>query len=482
MRVNRYRAPEFPDLTEWLNVDNAVSLQGQGGKVVLLAFGSWSSVACQHMLEDLDWLAKQYRDNLTIIGIHAARFPHEKSRDHLQKSILRNRIRYPVINDPEFQLSQLYGIRRWPSVVVIDTNGLIVGALTGEGKRARLEQVLQKLLENRRPQLSVVSSERENPQQAADGRGPLSFPGKVLVAGSRIYIADSGHNRILETTEHGSIVRQFGGDSSGFRDGIGMEAAFSNPQGMVLTDEFMYVADTGNHAIRRIRRHSGEVETVAGTGRVAITPSGDYFAEPAAADLNSPTGLAMSRNVIYIAMTGLHQIWSLSLITNTLEIFAGSGREGIVDGMSRSACFAQPSALAVMDDTLFVADAKSSAVRAVDLATRQVSTLVGRSLCDCGDTDGHAAEARMQFPLDIHADPRHKLLWVADTYNNKIKRIQTKNKLVSSVPVDHRLDEPGGLAFNGDSLYIANTNFHEIVCLNLRNGKTQALNVNNDTL
>ena len=94
----------------------------------------------------------------------------------------------------------------------------------------------------------------------------------------------------------------------------------------------------------------------------------------------------------------------------------------------------------------------------------------------------YAAEARMQFPLDIHADPRHKSLWVADTYNNKIKRIQTKNKLVSSVPVDHRLDEPGGLAFNGDSLYIANTNFHEIVCLNLRNGKTQALNVNNDSL
>ena len=261
-----------------------------------------------------------------------------------------------------------------------------------------------------------------------------------------------------------------------------MEAAFSNPQGMVLTDEFLYVADTGNHAIRRIRRHSGEVETVAGTGRVAITPSGDYFAEPAAADLNSPTGLAMSRNVIYIAMTGLHQIWTLSLITNTLEIFAGSGREGIVDGMSRSACFAQPSALAVMDDTLFVADAKSSAVRAVDLATRQVSTLVGRSLCDCGDTDGHAAVARMQFPLDILADPRHKSLWVADTYNNKIKRIQTTSKLVSSVPVNHRLDEPGGLAFNGDSLYIANTNFHEIVHLNLRNGKTQALNVNNDTL
>lgn len=482
MRVNRYRAPEFPDQVEWLNVDSPVRLGQQRGSVVLLAFGAWSSVPCQHMLSDLDYLENRYRDNLAIIGIHAARFPHEKSRDHLQKAIHRNHIRYPVINDPELQLSHVYGIRKWPSIVVIDTSGLIVGALTGEGKRARLDQIIRTLLENRRQHLSVVRDQPEDRKCDRDAAGPLSFPGKVLVSGSRIYIADSGHNRILETTQHGHVVRQFGSDGGGFNDGSGMGAAFSNPQGMVLTDEFLFVADTGNHAIRRIRRQGGEVETIAGTGSVGISPQGDYFTNPTETDLNSPTGLALGKNVIYIAMTGLHQIWAHSLITNTLEIFAGSGREGIVDGISRNACFAQPSALAVMDDTLFVADAKSSAIRAVDLKTRKVSTLVGKSLCDCGDNDGHAAEARMQFPLDIHADPNHKLLWVADTYNNKIKRIQTVNKLVSSIPVNHRLDEPGGLAFNGDSLYIANTNFHEIVRLNLRNGKIQSLNVNNDSI
>jgi DNA-binding beta-propeller fold protein YncE len=482
MRVNRYRAPEFPDHLEWLNVDRPVSLKKQGGSVVLLAFGTWSSVPCQHMLADLDYLENRYRDKLAIIGIHAARFPHEKSREHLQKSICRNHIHHPVINDSGLQLSNIYGIRKWPSVVVIDTSGLIVGALTGEGKRARLDKIIQTLLESGRQHLAIVRDRPEERKCDNDSTGPLSFPGKVLVSGSRIYIADSGHNRILETTEHGHIVRQFGSDNGGFNDGSCMEAAFNNPQGMVLTNEFLYVADTGNHAIRRIRRHGGEVETIAGTGSVALSPQGDYFTNPAETDLNSPTGLAISRNVIYIAMTGLHQIWAHSLITNTLEIFAGSGREGIVDGISRNACFAQPSALALMDDTLFVADAKSSAIRAVDLGTRQVSTLVGRSLCDCGDNDGHAAVARMQFPLDIHADPNHKLLWVADTYNNKIKRIETRNKLVSSIPVNHRLDEPGGLAFNGDSLYIANTNFHEIVRLNLRNGKIQALNVNNDSI
>ena len=482
MRVNRYRAPEFPHRAEWHNVDGSVSLQGQAGKVVLLAFGTWSSIPSQHILADLEYLEHRYRNRLAVIGIHAARFPHEKTREHLSKAISRNQIHYPVINDPELQLSKIYGIRKWPSIVVVDANGLIVGSLTGEGKRERLEQVIRILLEKRPQHLTLVQDEPENNKYTRENSGPLSFPGKVLASGNRIYIADSGHNRILETTEHGQIIRQFGGNSGGFNDGSCTEAAFSNPQGMVLTDEFLFVADTGNHAIRRIRRQSGEIETVAGTGNVAISPQGDYFTNPAETDLNSPSGLAISRNVIYIAMTGLHQIWAHSLLTNTLEIFAGSGREGIVDGVSRNACFAQPSALTLMDDTLFVADAKSSAVRAMDLRTRKVSTLVGRSLCDCGDNDGHAADARMQFPLDIHADPRHKQLWVADTYNNKIKRIQTKNNLVSSVPLSHRLDEPGGLAFNGDSLYIANTNVHEIVRLNLRNGKTQSLNVNNDAL
>ena len=481
MKVYRNRAPEFPAHVDWSNVDRPVRLKAQGGKVVVLAFGSWSSLPCQHVLNDLAYLENKYRNNLTIIGIHAARFPYEKTRDYLQKAISRNRISYPVINDPELQLSQAYGIRKWPTIVVIDTGGYIVGALTGEGKGIRLDQIIRKLLGDPRKTLSVVPT--VNHSTVADGpAGQLAFPGKVLVSGNRIYIADSGHNRILETTNHGQIVRQFGSEISGFNDGNGMAAAFSNPQGMILNDEFLYIADTGNHAIRRLRRQNGDIETIAGTGNLSINTGGDYFTNPLETDLNSPTGLAFSNNVIYIAMTGLQQIWALSLITNTLEIFAGSGREGIVDGISRSACFAQPSALTLMDNTLFVVDAKSSAIRAIDLNTRKVTTLIGKSLCECGDNDGDTTTARMQFPLDIHADPHRKSLWVADTYNNKIKMIETSNKQVSSVLINHRLDEPGGLAFNGDSLYIANTNYHEIVCLNLRNGKTEALNVNNDNL
>jgi sugar lactone lactonase YvrE len=106
-----------------------------------------------------------------------------------------------------------------------------------------------------------------------------------------------------------------------------------------------------------------------------------------------------------------------------------------------------------------------------------VTTLVGRGMFDFGDTDGIGAAASFQYPLDIKADQSLKSLWVADTYNSKIRKIGIESKLVSSYRVKHPLSEPSGLAFSGNTLYIANTNRHEIVRVNLRSGTTESLNV-----
>ena len=114
------------------------------------------------------------------------------------------------------------------------------------------------------------------------------------------------------------------------------------------------------------------------------------------------------------------------------------------------------------------------------MQTGAVRTIVGEGLFDYGDGDGTGKMARMQYPLDIHADPEHRMLWIADTYNNKIKRIGVNSGFVSSVMVDRKLEEPGGLAFHDDTLYIANTNAHEIVCLNPNNGHAEALNVSEE--
>ena len=476
MVAKQSHLPDIPDLLQWFNVDSPVRLSEQKGRVVLLNFDTYGSLHCLHVLADLNHLAGKYPNELVIIGIHGPRFPAERSIEHIRNTISRNHIRHPVVHDPEYRLWQRFGIHSGPALCVIDTRGNIVGSVSADGNRQKLERVINSLL----ARASQPAAGLHAPyvlKALSEPERPLLFPDKILATENRIYIADSGHNRVLATSPQGYILHQYGDGNPGYIDGNGFSAAFDAPQGMVLADEFLYVADTGNHAIRRINIRSEDVVTLAGTGAIGLEPGGDYFGNPREVDLNTPVALAHKANVLYIAMSGLHQIWSLSLVTNTLEIFAGCGDEGLVDGASWNACFAQPSAMSIIGYTLYVVDAGSSAVRTIDLKTRHVSTLIGSGLFDFGDTDGTGAEARFQYPLDITVDQTQKSLWMADTYNNKIRKIGIESKLVSSYQVRHPLSEPGGLAFSGNTLYIANTNRHEIVRVNLRNGTTESLNV-----
>jgi outer membrane protein assembly factor BamB len=248
---------------------------------------------------------------------------------------------------------------------------------------------------------------------------------------------------------------------------------------MALRDQFLYVADEGNHAIRRINVRTEEVTTVAGNGKPG-SGFGSASSSPDKMPLNSPTDVVLENGTLYIAMSGMHQIWALSLITNTIKVFSGCGREGLLDGPPNKAEFAQPSGLTVYGKDLYVVDATSSAIRSIDLEGGSVTTLAGTGLYEHGDQDGTEDAARLQYPLAIEADMEHRMLWVADTYNNKIRRVGVKTQHVSSVVLDHRLDEPGGLAFHNGTLYIANTNAHEVLCLNPDSGRIEPLNVTED--
>jgi DNA-binding beta-propeller fold protein YncE len=322
--------------------------------------------------------------------------------------------------------------------------------------------------------MRVRSSFQSRP--SPEPKGVLSFPGRIVAARDRVYIADSGNHRILVTSTSGHVLRQYGGEGQGFLDGDGLSAAFDNPQGIAVNDDFLFVADEGNHAIRRIHLRTDEVVTIAGTGIRGGTRPGPG-ATPERTALNSPADIVFHNGDLLIAMAGAHQIWRLSLLRNTLEVFSGSGSEGLADGPPSKASFAQPTGLTVCGDKLYTVDATASAVRAVDPRTGYVSTLVGEGVFAFGGEDGIGPAGRLQYPLDIKADQGQDMLWVADTYNNKIRRIGVKTRHVSSVLLDRRLDEPGGLAFSNNTLYIANTNAHEVLRLNTDNGQTEALNV-----
>jgi hypothetical protein len=286
-----------------------------------------------------------------------------------------------------------------------------------------------------------------------------------------IAISDTLHNQIVLLDHQGKLVKRLGSGIAELKDGHSDSSAFSSPQGLVLTENALYVADTGNHAIRRIDLTSFLVTTIAGNGELAqgrLVPG----STPTEVSLRSPWDLALDKTTLYIAMAGSHQIWTLDLQNSQLKAFAGTGQEALLDGKRLDAAFNQPSGLALRADKLWVADA----IRQIDLSSGKVETLVGQGLFEFGLKDGGFKRALLQHNKDVVVLDKHTLA-VADTYNHKIRLLDLDERQVMTLSIGTELNEPGGLAvFNGE-LYIADTNNNRIVRWHLKEQKLTEVQV-----
>jgi sugar lactone lactonase YvrE/thiol-disulfide isomerase/thioredoxin len=483
----RLRAPEIQGGRGWLNTDKPLSLAALKGKVVLLDFWTYGCINCIHIIPDLKKLEAKYAKQLVVIGIHSAKFANEKETENIRRIILRYEIEHPVYNDSEYAVWQSYGVRAWPTQVLIDPAGYVVGGVSGEGNYEVIDQSIAKLVDEFRKRGEL----NEEPlklvlERAKVGDLPLAFPGKIVAgaAGDRLFIADSNHNRIVITKLDGTLVDTIGTGEQGAADGAYDKASFFRPQGLALAGDNLYVADTENHLIRRVDLKSRTVETIAGTGK----QTHEYFQTGAARQvaLSSPWDLQLVGQTLYIAMAGPHQIWKLDLDKDTVSTFAGSGREARLDGALLEAGFAQPSGMAVIGQTLYVADSESNIIRAIDTASGQVKTLAGGDLFEFGDVDGTGDDVRLQHPLGLLANGDK--LFIADTYNHKIKELDPKHERVSSLfgtgkpgqadGASPSFYEPGGLAQANGKLYIADTNNHAIRVVDLKTKQTSTLRIN----
>ena len=483
----RVRAPEIQGGRGWLNTDKPLSLAALKGKVVLLDFWTYGCINCIHIIPDLKKLEAKYAKQLVVIGIHSAKFANEKETENIRRIILRYEIEHPVYNDSEYAVWQSYGVRAWPTQVLIDPAGYIVGAASGEGNYEVIDQAVAKLVDEFRKRGEL----NEEPlklvlERAKVGDLPLAFPGKIVANadGDRLFISDSNHNRLVITKLDGTLVDTIGTGEEGAADGAFDKASFFRPQGLALAGDSLYVADTENHLIRRVDLKSRMVETIAGTGK----QTREYFQTGAARQvaLSSPWDLQLVGQTLYIAMAGTHQIWKLDLDKNTVSTFAGSGREARLDGSLLEAGFAQPSGMAVIGQTLYVADSESNIIRAIDTANGQVKTLVGGDLFEFGDVDGTGDDVRLQHPLGLLANGDK--LFVADTYNHKIKELDPKHERVTSLfgtgkpgqadGAAPSFYEPGGLAQANGKLYVADTNNHAIRVVDLKTKQVSTLRIN----
>jgi DNA-binding beta-propeller fold protein YncE len=504
------QAPSLDGGVAWINTAGPIDLKQLRGKFVLLDFWTYCCINCMHILPELKKLEQAYPNEIVVIGVHSAKFETEQDSKNIEEAVLRYEIEHPVINDSNHVIWDKYFVQSWPTLCVIDPEGNFVARNSGEIDFETLDKFFKRVIPyyQRKGVLDSTPLRFELAAYKAPATS-LRFPGKVLAdeATDRLFIADSNHNRIVVAQLDGTLVDVIGSGQIGAADGAYAKATFDHPQGMALDKDTLYVADTENHLIRAVDLKARKVTTIAGTGKQGHGwPGMEQFAggpaevpakhrwvgAPLKTALNSPWALWIHGRDLYIAMAGSHQIWKLPLARmREIGPYAGNGREDIVDGPLLPAqpyeqdysSFAQPSGLASDGKLLYVADSEGSSIRAVPFApTGNVTTVIGTAwmpagrLFSFGDVDGQGRAARLQHALDVLFHDGK--LYVADTYNNKIKvvdpRQATSHTLVGSgksgsddAPAS--FDEPAGLAYAAGKLYVADTNNHAIRAIDLDN-------------
>lgn len=487
----RVAAPPLDGDFQWLNTTRPISLAELRGKFVLLDFWTFCCINCLHVLPELKKLEHAYPNELVVIGVHSAKFEGEQDVDNVREAVLRYEIAHPVVNDAKMTIWNRYGIQGWPTLVLVDPEGEAVWVGNGERKFEDLTAIIDRGLPYYRTLGLLNLAPLPFITVSVPPTTPLRFPGKVLAdeAGHRLFVADSNRNRIVVADLAGQLQQVIGSGAVGRADGAFDACRFNHPQGMALVGDKLIVADTENHLLREIDLAGGRVTTIAGTGELGDgfpgpLANGRFRGPPLSTPLNSPWALWVHGTDLYIAMAGSHQIWKMSLDGRRIGPYAGNGREDIADGRLLPkrpyaigyASFAQPSGLASDGQQLFVADSEGSAIRAVPFdAAGRVTTLVGvqGSLFDVGDVDGVGDRVRLQHPLGVVFHDGK--LYVADTYNNKVKVIDVATRSCQTLAGTGKVgdddakdgknatfNEPAGITAALGKLYVADTNNHVI--------------------
>jgi DNA-binding beta-propeller fold protein YncE len=508
---HRVPCPELTGGVGWLNTAGPLELKDLRGKFVLIDFWTFCCINCMHILPELKKLEAAYPRELVVIGVHSAKFENEEDTKNIAEAIQRYDIEHPVINDARHAIWNRFGINSWPSVLLIDPEGNLVWGRNGEVEFKQLDQVIKGGLPYYRRKGVLNETPLRFDLEAYKARStPLRYPGKILAdaAGGRLFVADSNHHRIVVADLDGRLISIIGSGKLGAADGPFDAASFNHPQGMAVKGDTLYIADTENHLLRKVDLKARKVTTISGTGQQrrsylwpgmpeageeAIKPAKAglrFAARPKGTALNSPWDLCIHDGDLYIAMAGPHQIWRMSLDEREIGTYAGNGREDIVDGPllpsqpyeEGYASFAQPSGLTTDGSFLYVADSEGSSIRSVPFKpTQEVKTVIGTSqlpqarLFTFGDVDGKGTKVRLQHCLGVaYLDGQ---IYVADTYNNKIKAIDPKTTTCRTIAGDGKpgtgdepaqFDEPAGISAAGGRLYVADTNNHLIRVVDLK--------------
>ncbi|GCD90449.1 NHL domain-containing thioredoxin family protein [Nocardioides sp. LS1] len=449
----RVRAPELVG-RGWLNTDGPISLRDLRGRFVLLDFWTFCCINCLHVLDELRPVEEKYADELVVIGVHSPKFVHEADPDALAAAVERYSVHHPVLDDPELVTWQAYTARAWPTLVLVDPEGYVVGQYAGEGHAHAIDALLAELVEDHRARGTLQPGDSPYVAPVVEPTD-LRFPAKAVpLPDGRVLVADAGHDEVVELSAEGDVVRRFGG--------------FREPNGLCLLPDDVarevgydvVVADTVHHQLRGIALGSGEVRVLAGDGAQWMQGDGTDR-------LSSPWDVAWWGDRVWVAMAGIHQLWTFDPLTGTTEVAAGTTNEGLLDGPLAEAWFAQTSGLAAAGDRLWLADSETSSLRWIErsviepsvIEPAEIHSAVGSGLFDFGFRDGPAEQALLQHPLGVTVLPDGSVA-VCDTYNGAVRRFDPVTDEMSTLATD--LAEPSGAYVAGEHLVVVESGAHRL--------------------
>ena len=424
-----------------------------------------------------------------VVGVHSPKFPAQRDPHLVSEAVRRLGITHPQVLDPDTEITSSFGVRGWPTLVVVGPDGSILATIAGEPEPQGLLLALRQVIGQARA--DGMLAPRPLPLRAEAERGHrFRYPGAVAAApDGRVVVADSGHNEVVVLDPEGAELLRLGAGE------------LNRPSGLALAGDTLYIADTGNHALRTLDLDAGKLPQLSQPPKLTTV---------AGPPLRSPWGLAWDGRRVFVANAGTHQIWVYDPAASKAAPFAGTGDEGGRDGDAGEAWFAQPSGLALMDGVLYVADAETSSIRAIsDLDGRpRVRTVCGAGdLFGFGDRDGAGPAAELQHPLGLAAGGG--AVYVADTFNHKLRRIDPATGncrtlaggggseldpdplpgscLARAQPHAPAFLEPEGLAIslpispaagppgNGAELVVADTGNHRVLAVAIGDGARRVL-------